>query len=51
MDVSQQKRELLLWYLNYDDIKLSEKEIYNLSISYAIPFQIFVKKLIETFNI
>jgi hypothetical protein len=47
MDVSQQKRELLLWYLNYDDIKLSEKEIYNLSISYAIPFQIFVKKLID----
>lgn len=47
MNTLQQKTELLLWYLNYDNINLSEKEIYHLSISYEIPFQIFVKKMMD----
>lgn len=41
------KKELILWYLNYSDIKLTEKEIYEQSQIYNIPFQIFLKKLIE----
>jgi len=41
------KNELILWYLNYDDIKITEKEIYNNSQKYNIPIQIFLKKLIE----
>ena len=41
------KNELILWYLNYDNIKLTEKEIYEQSQIYNIPFQIFLKKLIE----
>ena len=41
------KNELILWYLNYDNIKLTEKEIYDESQIYHIPLQIFLKKLIE----
>jgi hypothetical protein len=41
------KRELILWYLNYNNIKLSEKEIFEQSEIYNIPLQIFIKKLIE----
>lgn len=41
------KNELILWYLNYDDIEITEKEIYNNSQVYGIPIQIFLKKLIE----
>jgi hypothetical protein len=41
------KHELILWYLNYDNIDLTEKEIYEQSQNYNIPLQIFIKKLIE----
>jgi hypothetical protein len=41
------KKNLILWYLNYDEIDLTEKEIYEQSKIYNIPFQIFLKKLIE----
>lgn len=41
------KKELILWYMNADKIKLNEKEIYEYSQLYGIPFQIFLKKLLE----
>ena len=41
------KQELILWYLNYDNINITEKEIYEYSKLYCIPFQIFLKKLLE----
>ncbi len=41
------KKELILWYMNADKIKLTEKEIYEYSQLYNIPFQIFLKKLLE----
>jgi hypothetical protein len=47
--VSSVKKELILWYLNYDDINITDKEIYDYSKLYNIPYQIFLKKLLERF--
>jgi len=41
--------ELVMWYLNYDNINISDKEIYDYSKLYNIPYQIFLKKLLERF--
>ena len=40
------KNELIKWYLNYS-VTISDKEIYDYSKLYNIPFQIFIKKLLE----
>jgi hypothetical protein len=45
--MNHSKNELILWYLNYDNIQLTEKELCDLSHIYNIPLQIFLKKLIE----
>ena len=42
-----EKENLILWYLNYTDIDITDKKVYELSSKYNIPMQIFLKKLIE----
>ncbi len=39
--VKDVKKELILWYMNADKIKLTEKEIYEYSQLYNIPFKYF----------
>lgn len=42
-----EKENLILWYLNYTDINITDKKVFELSSKYNIPIQIFLKKLIE----
>jgi hypothetical protein len=41
------KDKLILWYLNYINIDITDREIYDLSIKYDIPMHIFLKKITE----
>jgi hypothetical protein len=41
------KEKLILWYLNYSNIDITDRKIYELSCLYKIPLQIFLKKIIE----
>jgi hypothetical protein len=42
-----EKDNLILWYLNYTNIDITDKKVYELSSKYNIPMQIFLKKLVE----
>lgn len=42
-----QKDNLILWYLNYSNINITDKQVYELSQKYHIPQQIFLIKLLS----
>jgi hypothetical protein len=41
------KENLILWYLNYTNINITDKQVYELSQKYNIPQQIFLIKLLS----
>jgi hypothetical protein len=42
-----QKDNLILWYLNYSNINITDNKVYELSQKYQIPQQIFLIKLLS----
>lgn len=42
-----EKDNLILWYLNYSNINITDRQIYELSQKYHIPQQIFLIKLLS----
>ena len=42
-----QKDNLILWYLDYSNINITDKQVYELSQKYNIPQQIFLIKLLS----